>query len=846
MRLQAIVVVLMMVIGCRSPELEPTPTIVAVIDPESVGLLGTPEPVEVVQELSATQYDLLCLGQERKFPEALDSHRRVLETEQTIEEWATFLGGTTVVDMNTRGKAFEVRDDGTGVWIDSALRPRLHGHSFSWTITISGQERWSDVNLEMRFDDSGYKLVLPLYRRDRQIVEPTGGEGLFVTETRDCGEFSPPEDLVPIPEYLWKRSPGLRTAQPPEVIPVELQPKELVLVEDQLVAGTSYQWGVLNSQLSIENGYVPHSARPTDYIAGGGYLWIAASGGVRKLTPDGELVTTIQIAAPGDMAFDGENLWVARTDSPEILKYDASGTELLRIELKAKARALEIIDGQLWFGVPDLWTVDSYDLGGDQLSSTYVKGRVTHQASRGNVPRAGSIRSDGQHIWVTLPAEDRLVKLNSSGSVVGYVELPGNFTPTRLIFDGTSMWVIKLCCASPDVNNTQILRLDMTGNWTGQFNLAYPARDVVLFDDHLWFSHELQTAFTKLKIDAEDNLWVEAIGPYSEDEIFIDSEFGKIAGTLTIPQGNGPFPIVILPPRGLDHGRDIFSKGIYRITTITDSLARNGLAAFRYDPPGIGKSGGDALHTTFPDMAENLHAVINTLKNHQSLDANRIGTWAIGSSGIYTSKVAAERDDLAFTAFSVLVVGNVLKTEISPQILNLRFTVESEDEIGDFVDLYNEALVVAETGSGWSELEEKIRLLQSEDDLGIDIFTSQPFLSLRTIQSERWQSLLTFSTTEYIEQIQSPTMIMYHGLDFVAHPSFFVPLAEEAIERSGNMDSQVVVIEKANDFAESAKSGHFSEVRSTPPQWYPSYIKPGYIETFTNWILERMNSNAQN
>lgn len=114
-------------------------------------------------------------------------------------------------------------------------------------------------------------------------------------------------------------------------------------------------------------------------------------------------------------------------------------------------------------------------------------------------------------------------------------------------------------------------------------------------------------------------------------------------------------------------------------------------------------------------------------------------------------------------------------------------------------------------------------------------------MSLRGLESESWASPLDYDTREFLVQIdKTPYMMMYGGLDFLVHLSVYLEPANEAIAKSGSPDAQMVVFEKTNGLWQVAKTGHLSETFSLRPRYYPSFIRPGFSEFVTNWILDRV------
>ncbi|WP_133274180.1 alpha/beta hydrolase family protein [Hymenobacter radiodurans] len=81
--------------------------------------------------------------------------------------------------------------------------------------------------------------------------------------------------------------------------------------------------------------------------------------------------------------------------------------------------------------------------------------------------------------------------------------------------------------------------------------------------------------------------------PYREEEVrFTNKSAGiNFAGTLTVPQGAGPFPAVVLLSGSGAQNRDQAVFGHRPFWVIADYLTRRGIAVLRFDDRGVGQSG---------------------------------------------------------------------------------------------------------------------------------------------------------------------------------------------------------------------------------------------------------------
>jgi hypothetical protein len=114
-----------------------------------------------------------------------------------------------------------------------------------------------------------------------------------------------------------------------------------------------------------------------------------------------------------------------------------------------------------------------------------------------------------------------------------------------------------------------------------------------------------------------------------------------VAGTLTVPEGAGPFPTVVILP-GPTAPKD---------DTIADQLTRHGIAVHRHNQP------------VAADIVTEALAVVTHLRTMPVIDARRIGLWG-RSWDPATAARTAPRGRVAF----VLLVGD---NDPAPELNNL-------------------------------------------------------------------------------------------------------------------------------------------------------------------------------
>jgi pimeloyl-ACP methyl ester carboxylesterase len=138
--------------------------------------------------------------------------------------------------------------------------------------------------------------------------------------------------------------------------------------------------------------------------------------------------------------------------------------------------------------------------------------------------------------------------------------------------------------------------------------------------------------------------------PYREEEVtFRNSvENFDLAGTLTLPEGAGPFPaVVMITGSGQeDRNETVFAHKPFLV--IADYLTRNGIAVLRYDDRGYGESKGNAANATSLSFADDAAAAVTYLLGRPEINPKKIGLAGHSEGGIIAPIVASKNKNIAF------------------------------------------------------------------------------------------------------------------------------------------------------------------------------------------------------
>ena len=138
--------------------------------------------------------------------------------------------------------------------------------------------------------------------------------------------------------------------------------------------------------------------------------------------------------------------------------------------------------------------------------------------------------------------------------------------------------------------------------------------------------------------------------PYKEIEVVVRRKKAGVtlAGTLTIPDGEGPFPAVVLVSGSGQQNRDEELLGHKPFAVLADYLTRNGIAVLRYDDRGVGGSKGEVESATTLDFAADAEAMFSWLRKQKRIDSRRVGIVGHSEGGMIAPIVASRCGKVSF------------------------------------------------------------------------------------------------------------------------------------------------------------------------------------------------------
>ena len=129
---------------------------------------------------------------------------------------------------------------------------------------------------------------------------------------------------------------------------------------------------------------------------------------------------------------------------------------------------------------------------------------------------------------------------------------------------------------------------------------------------------------------------------------FFENRGARLAFTLDLPAGKGPFPAVVT-----GHGSGRMTRD--QLRWLSGRFVEMGFAVLRFDKRGVGESTGTFVFVgtrdsaeVFPILASDIAAVVRFLRTRQEIDPKKIGLVGNSQAGWILPLAARELGDVSF------------------------------------------------------------------------------------------------------------------------------------------------------------------------------------------------------
>ena len=327
--------------------------------------------------------------------------------------------------------------------------------------------------------------------------------------------------------------------------------------------------------------------------------------------------------------------------------------------------------------------------------------------------------------------------------------------------------------------------------------------------------------------------------PYYEEEVVFNNKEAKVslAGTLTLPNKNGKFPVVILISGSGPQDRDESFMGHKPFLVLSDHLTKQGIGVLRFDDRGHGKSTGDFGNATTEDFSKDVLSAITYLKTRKDIDAKKIGLIGHSEGGIIAPLAANNSKDVAFMV--LLASTGISGTELSVMQSKTLRQFPVKDEVAYEK---NTRKAIAIVTSNKSNTEIKRELTTHYNNFIRPILTSlnvpeekiNLFIKgqLKTSLKPWSRYFLQYNPADEIEKLKIPVLSLNGSKDTQVNAKINQEGIRKALIKGGNKAYKIVELENLNHFFQECETGRMDEYRKIEQT-----ISPKVLELVSSWVL---------
>jgi len=334
---------------------------------------------------------------------------------------------------------------------------------------------------------------------------------------------------------------------------------------------------------------------------------------------------------------------------------------------------------------------------------------------------------------------------------------------------------------------------------------------------------------------------------YAVQEVTFENSLAEgvtLAGTLTLPEGDGPFPAAILISGSGPQDRDETVFGHQPFLVLADALTKQGVAVLRYDDRGTAESTGDYSTATSADFATDANAALAYLLTRTDINPNAIGFVGHSEGGLIAPLAITDPALGAHAehpiAFMVMLAGpgtsslQIVRSQARLVGLSQGLAEEEITKNESITTIIQQAIA---DSSSVEDAKDKVRaLLTSEtlEALGVDESQIETMIAQSTSPWTRY--FLGYDPANYLPNITIPILALNGQLDLqVPAPENLAGL--RALLKD-HPDATITELEGLNHMFQHATTGALGEYNDIEETFAPEAM-----QIIADWINQRFGND---
>ncbi len=306
--------------------------------------------------------------------------------------------------------------------------------------------------------------------------------------------------------------------------------------------------------------------------------------------------------------------------------------------------------------------------------------------------------------------------------------------------------------------------------------------------------------------------------PYQAEDLGVAVADGtRLAGTFTRPRTTRPVVAVVLLTGSGPVDRDEAIMGHHPFAVLADYLTRRGIAVYRFDKRGIGRSTGAFASETTGTLTDDALAALNAVRRQPGI--SRVGVIGHSEGGLIAAKLAAE--DPKSVDFVVSLAGPGLGG-LDLMVLQDRVGYEraglppgQAQMLEDYGKrFYTIVIANQDVDARMTSLQSMFSSLSEGDRLLVRQHASSGSMSFANARLPALRDALMGNVAEYWRSVRCPTLALNGTLDIQVPAQENLEGIRAGLAAAGNRASQIEALPNLNHLFQTATTGLVSEYAS--------------------------------
>ncbi len=316
--------------------------------------------------------------------------------------------------------------------------------------------------------------------------------------------------------------------------------------------------------------------------------------------------------------------------------------------------------------------------------------------------------------------------------------------------------------------------------------------------------------------------------PYRAEEVAFDNpDFAgvRLAGTLTLPEGEGPFPAAIMITGSGAQDRDETLMGHKPFAVIADYLTRRGIAVLRFDDRGVGGSTGNYAEATSADLATDANAAFAYLLTRPEIRSDAIGMIGHSEGGMIGPIAMRANDRVAYFVSLAGPGTDLIHLMLSQRRLlgaQMGLSQAELDRAEPVLGSLFEAMAAAETPEAGYEA--AMTLMTPEAKVAVGMTPEMDgAIVVRQVSGPWFQYFMKYDPVPNWQAIRVPLLAINGSLDLQVPAEANLAAIREATR--GNPDATIVELPGLNHLFQTAATGALGEYATIEETFAPAALE---------------------